>query len=538
MLNYFTLEQAQQFTFYRLPKVLCTEKEFETLSTDAKLLYGLLLDRLTLSIKNNWVDLDNHAYVYYKAETVCNILHCSLRKAKGLFQELENIGLIKRKKQGFGKPSMIYVMSFTHDIEVKQEQSLKYDYYSLEDAKQFSFYRVPLLLFENLHFQSLSTDAKLLYGILLDRLQLSVRCQWVDEENHTYIYFKTEDAEKLLGCCEKKSRQLFIELEQAELIQRRKQGFGKPAAIYVMNFIEQAQDMVEPVNSAPMEKGQTGNICTYDENKNNGDIETMSKKTCNIKENNQSIVEENQKLQRQTGKYRTNAAVNSAPQRRYFLHHDTSKNCTNATVNSALHDRYFLHSNYTYFNHIDFSHTDCIQTEQQPKEKAVVDALRTFISEPLTDKELLFLYSTANGNTNLIKEKYALMQTQNVHNVMGFLLTAIKEDYQPYKSHTHMDYLLGIKEKLQRKICISELEKQYPHLVIKIDEFITTLTNIIGSKQDFPMIDDNLYFKQYAVRIAESLSLDFMQRLISTSFSKDISSIFMDSLNLCDCLIE
>ena len=102
----------------------------------------------------------------------------------------------------------------------------------------FAFYRVPKVLFTEDCFWNVSTDAKLLYGILLDRMNLSARNGWLDEEGRVYIIFTIEEIKGALGCAEKKAVKLLDELEKkCGLIERKRQGLGKPNLIYVKNFI-------------------------------------------------------------------------------------------------------------------------------------------------------------------------------------------------------------------------------------------------------------------------------------------------------------
>ena len=107
-------DDAEQYSFYRIPKRLITGDEFQETSTEAKLLYGLMLDRLQLSIRNQWLDSLNRVYIIYTVEDIMADLHCGNQKACKLRSELENkTGLIKRKRQGLGKPSLIYVLKFS-----------------------------------------------------------------------------------------------------------------------------------------------------------------------------------------------------------------------------------------------------------------------------------------------------------------------------------------------------------------------------------------------------------------------------------------
>lgn len=115
---------------------------------------------------------------------------------------------------------------------------MAYDYFYGQQSEQFSFYRIPKILFSQDKFWNVSTDAKLLYGILLDRMNLSARNGWFDEAGRVYIIFTIEEIKESLGCAEKKAVKLLDELEKkAELIERKRQGLGKPNLIYVKNFI-------------------------------------------------------------------------------------------------------------------------------------------------------------------------------------------------------------------------------------------------------------------------------------------------------------
>ena len=114
--NYFYGTEADQFSFYRIPKALFTGSYFKDLSSDAKILYGLMLDRMSLSIKNQWFDDKNRAYIYFSIEDIMELLNCGRNKAIKSMRELDDetgIGLIEKRRQGFGKVNVIYVKTFT-----------------------------------------------------------------------------------------------------------------------------------------------------------------------------------------------------------------------------------------------------------------------------------------------------------------------------------------------------------------------------------------------------------------------------------------
>lgn len=118
--EYFYGAQAEQFSFYRIPKALFTEPNFRELSTDAKVLYGILLDRMSLSLKNQWLDAQNKVYIIFTVEEIMDALNCANQKATRLMVELEKqAGLIERKRQGLGRPNLIYVKNFAATINRK-----------------------------------------------------------------------------------------------------------------------------------------------------------------------------------------------------------------------------------------------------------------------------------------------------------------------------------------------------------------------------------------------------------------------------------
>lgn len=120
---------------------------------------------------------------------------------------------------------------------------MQYEYFYGAQAEQFSFYRIPKALFTEPNFRELSTDAKVLYGILLDRMSLSLKNQWLDAQNKVYIIFTVEEIMDALNCANQKATRLMVELEkQAELIERKRQGLGRPNLIYVKNFAATIND--------------------------------------------------------------------------------------------------------------------------------------------------------------------------------------------------------------------------------------------------------------------------------------------------------
>lgn len=114
---------------------------------------------------------------------------------------------------------------------------MNFDYFYGEQSESYAFYRIPKMFFTDDKFSELSSLAKVLYGILLDRVTLSVKSNWLDAEGRVYVYMTIESIEEAIGCCHQKSCKLLSELEQFGLIERKRQGLCKPTRIYVKNFI-------------------------------------------------------------------------------------------------------------------------------------------------------------------------------------------------------------------------------------------------------------------------------------------------------------
>ena len=112
-LDYFYGQSGELFSYFRIPKALFQDSRFRQLSTDARTLYGILLDRMSLSVKSGWMDKQGRVYIIYTVREVQESLCCAEHKAVKLFRELEQIDLIERKRRGLGRPSLIYVKDFT-----------------------------------------------------------------------------------------------------------------------------------------------------------------------------------------------------------------------------------------------------------------------------------------------------------------------------------------------------------------------------------------------------------------------------------------
>lgn len=122
--DYYYGIEADQFSFYRVPRMLIKDERFKGLSSDAKLLYGLMLDRMSLSMKNGWLDDENRAYIIYTVDAIMEDLGCGKDKAIKVLAELDTnkgIGLVERIRRGLGKPDIIYVKNFVVSQETEEK---------------------------------------------------------------------------------------------------------------------------------------------------------------------------------------------------------------------------------------------------------------------------------------------------------------------------------------------------------------------------------------------------------------------------------
>lgn len=121
MYDYYSIQDVKLFNYFMIPKELIRDKNFASLSTDAKLLYGIMMERLTLSQKNGWVDEKGRVYIIYTIDTLMDDMNCKNTKAFKLMKELETFQLIERKRQGLSRPNLIYVKNFAIPVTDRRE---------------------------------------------------------------------------------------------------------------------------------------------------------------------------------------------------------------------------------------------------------------------------------------------------------------------------------------------------------------------------------------------------------------------------------
>ena len=126
--DYFYAGQEEMYAYFTIPKALITDDYYKKVSCEAKLLYGIMLNRMSLSRKNGWVDGEGHVFIIYTIESLCETMNCCRTTAIKLLAELDDIsgvGLIRKVKHGQGKPTQIYVMNFAARMKPDDFQKSK-----------------------------------------------------------------------------------------------------------------------------------------------------------------------------------------------------------------------------------------------------------------------------------------------------------------------------------------------------------------------------------------------------------------------------
>ena len=169
---------------------------------------------------------------------------------------------------------------------------MSYDYFYGQSGELFSYYRIPKALFQDSRFRQLSTDAKTLYGILLDRMSLSVKNEWFDKKGRVFIIFTIEDVKRTLRCADNKATRLLRELEKFGLIERKRRGQGKPCLVYVKNF--SAESSKESVKNRDNDDSCGSKIACQDPVKSRG-IKKKENKT-EMNNTNPILSDESEKM--------------------------------------------------------------------------------------------------------------------------------------------------------------------------------------------------------------------------------------------------
>lgn len=107
--------ETLEHKYYQIPQELFVNEKYKNkLNSDSKILYAFLLDRLSLSQKNHWIAEDNNVYLIFTREEVQEKLNLSDKTVTKSFKILMEVNLVQEKRQGLGKPNLIYVGKINH----------------------------------------------------------------------------------------------------------------------------------------------------------------------------------------------------------------------------------------------------------------------------------------------------------------------------------------------------------------------------------------------------------------------------------------
>ena len=225
--------------------------------------------------------------------------------------------------------------------EKKPTRTADLDYFYGQSSELFSFYRIPKLLFQDSRFQPLSTDAKTLYGILLDRMSLSARNGWLDKAGRVFIIYTVQEVQDSLGCADKKSTKLLRELEEYGLIERKRRGQGKPSLVYVKNF--SAESSKESVKNRDNDDSCGSKIACQDPVKSRG----IKKKENKTEMNNTNLIlsDESEKMKNREllEEYFSGSLETDLLLRLYPDDEDTLYQIVNLLVDTCATNRKLLH---------------------------------------------------------------------------------------------------------------------------------------------------------------------------------------------------
>ena len=249
-------------------------------------------------------------------------------------------------------------------------QEIQFDYFRGMEAEQYSFYRVPKVLFTAECFKSLSCEAKVLYGLMLDRMSLSIKNRWFDEEDRVYIIFTVEEIAELLNCGSQKAVKLMKELDTNQgigLIEKKRLGLGKPNIIYVKNFMLKEKHSFEQEEKAPENPENTQNS----ENHNSRNVKTT--------------IQDFPESQFKNSENHNSGMVKTTNQEFPESQFKNGENHTSRIVKIKTQEVPKSQSNNTDINKTDFNETDPIQSYQSltvdevyPVEEDVMEKMETY----------------------------------------------------------------------------------------------------------------------------------------------------------------
>jgi len=315
----------------------------------------------------------------------------------------------------------------------------KFDYYYGSEADQFSFFRLPKVLIRDKRFKNISSDAKILYGILLDRMSLSIKNRWLDDSNRVYIIFTIAEIMEEFDCSERKAIELMAELDQKSgigLIEKKRQGLGRPNLIYVKNFVaaEETDSESEKNESVEME----GEVLQFQNCRN---VQVKNCRNVQVK-NCENVQDQN---------CRNVQVKNCGNMQDQNCENVQIQNCTNGQVN-------YTNNNYTDNNDTDYSETESIYPINQidTDEMDVTALYRKIVMNNISYEHLCTILSA--GKKAMLNEIVELMVEVMAVNRRSLRIAGAEYPYQLVKNRFmcinqyHVEYVLDCMDQTSSKI--------------------------------------------------------------------------------------
>ena len=346
--------------------------------------------------------------------------------------------------------------------------NVEFDYFHDYESEQFAFYRIPKVLFTDDYFRNLSSDAKVLYGLMLDRMALSIKNRWIDEDNRVYIIFSLEQVMKYMNCGRDKGMKTLAELDTKKgigLIERVKQGFGKPDIIYVKSFVLKKKE-------EPMEPETDSYEPQFDE-VGNADLSQSEKSTCRGRKNRPNVVD------------KTDLSWSEKPTYR-------GRECRSTEVGKT--DPNNTNYNYTDISNTDRSNTDLINLSDSFEQQSM----------DLMEEMELFQMNTALVKRNIeydcLVQRCRLGEQQQLDEIVALIvetisierenitISGVKYPYQFVKSRlllleeSHIEYVLDCLHENTR-----EVKNIKAYLLTCLMNSITTIGNYYQAKVNHDM---------------------------------------------------
>ena len=282
--------------------------------------------------------------------------------------------------------------------------SIKFNYYYGKEAEQFSFFRIPKLLFTDSTFSKLSSDAKVLYGILLDRMNLSMKNNWIDEENKVYIIFTIEEIAEIMCCATQKATKILQELDDKKgigLVEKKRLGLGKPNILYVKNFILQEEKEKTPIQEEVTNQELCKSQFKNDENHNSRNVNFTKQELLKSQCNNTNL----NKTEYSDTEYNNTSPI--SPSKEKIIKDNSVSQKQDTEVEEVIE---ILKEN------IDYS----FLAEEQPQEKEKIDLVINLMAEAIQSKTDLRI-NQRMIEYETVKEQFLSLQKEHINYVLFVL---------------------------------------------------------------------------------------------------------------------